>query len=270
MTTGHKKTTLRSSETNGLGEVAILHPEGTFALTPASLISIRAIVENQHLLDGPGIDWGAGSGCLAILAARIPAVEAIIGLEKSEPNLNVARANAQANSVRDKVCFMAADSYVPFAEDHLATLDAFRGHAGFVLANPPASENDDGFGFRRIVLRGASDFLRLWGVVFLSISYQYGTERIKRLTFDAPGFSYGGVLASTEWVPFDLSRPDLLHCLELYATEEQNGGLEYSFADSNSPRDVLNAQVALKHFRQTGKSPLSKWQTHLFTWDACS
>ena len=65
------ETTLPGPMMAGLGDVRILHPPGTFALSPASLISVQAIVGNQGLLKGIGLDWGTGSGCLAITAARV-------------------------------------------------------------------------------------------------------------------------------------------------------------------------------------------------------
>ena len=260
------QTTLEPNETLNLGKIKILHPPYTFALTPASLISIQSIAENQELLNGVGIDWGSGTGCLTILAAKIPTVTEMVGLEISESNIKIAQINAEANSVEGKVRFIQSDSYLPFSDVQRKTLDTFQGRTNFILANPPSSEGDDGFEFRRNVLRGAKQFLQTGGVVFLSISFQYGLQRVEQLTKEASGFVYGGVLTSTDWVPFDLSRPDLLHCLELYSQEEQRGGLEYSFADFGSPEKILNAQAALDRFHQTGQSPLSKWQTHLFVY----
>ncbi len=265
MKADNHQTTLEPGETLNLGEMSILHPPETFALTPASLIALRAIAENQRLLTGVGIDWGSGTGCLAILAARIPSVTQVIGLEISVNNLKIAHVNAKGNSVEDKVRFIRSDSFRPFSEAHRGALDGFRGRINFVLANPPSSEGDDGFGFRREVLRGAMKFLQTGGVVFLSISLQYGLERIERVAKEVPGFKYGGILASTDWAPFDLSRPDLLRCLEWYSEEEARGGPEYSFADHETPQSTLNARTAWERFKQTAQSPLSKWQTHLFT-----
>src|SRR5262249_10495074 len=120
-------------------------------------------------------------------------------------------------------------------------------------------------GYRRIVLRGACDYLVTGGVVFLSISSQYGQARVERLCLDAPGFAYRGVLTSTEWVPFDLTRPDLLHCLYLYAEEERRGGFEYAFKNPDATcGERMNAHAGLACYERTGKSPLSRWQTHLF------
>jgi len=259
------RTILKAEMTWGLGEIQILHPPGTFALTPASQISIQAIGENQELLTGNGIDWRSGTGCLAIAAAKITKVNKVWGLEISEANVKIAQKNARLNGVEDKARFMRSNSYSPFQENDLRILDALTGQVNFILANPPASEGDDGFGYRRIVLKGARKYLLNEGLVFFSISYQYGLLRVERLRQEIPGFVYGGVLASTDWVPFDLNRPDLLHCLELYAQEESQGGPEYIFSNPEAPNDErMNAQSALAYFRRTGRSPLSKWQTHLF------
>jgi SAM-dependent methyltransferase len=284
---GTEETRVSAEMTRGLCELSIRHPPGTFALTPASLISLQAIGQHQELLEGHGLDWGSGSGCLAIAAAKIPAVQSVTGLEIAEANVLVARDNAIRNSVGDKVAFLVSDSYSPIwrpsepasdsalpantcgftgsPKEERVILDRLAGKVGFILANPPSSEGDDGFGFRRIVLRGATRFLVPGGVVFLSVSFQYGISRVERLCQEAPGFMYEGVLSSTDWVPFDLRRPDLLHCLHLYAQEERRGGLSYSFRHPDeSHQESISAQAALAHYQTTGKSPLTKWQTHLF------
>ncbi|MGH2542329.1 MAG: methyltransferase [Ardenticatenaceae bacterium] len=248
-----------------LGPIRILHPPGTFALTPASRIGIRAIVANRALLQGSGIDWGSGTGCLALTAAKIAAVRQVTGLELSEPDVRIARQNARLNAVERKVTFFHANSYAPFSPEEREAFDALAGQTDFILANPPSSEGGDGFGYRRVVLSGAQRNLRHGGVLFLSISYQYGVERIAQLTEEIGGFTYGGVLATTGWVPFDLARPDLLHCLELYAQEEDHGGLAYAFAHPEAPDDEpLTARAALDYYQRTGRSPLSRWQAHLF------
>jgi len=261
------QTLLDDEATCGLGEFCISHPPGTFAITPASRIAIRAIGTNRQFLSGVGIDWGSGSGCMAIAAARLPSVEQLIGLELSPANVEIARHNAAQNDIADKLQFIHADSYTPFGEADRKNLQSLRGQIDFILANPPASDGDDGFGFRRAVMRGAGEYLLPGGRIFLNISYQYGEQRTRQLCRDAPGFSYAEPIASTEWVPFDLERPDLLDCLELYAQEEERGGLPYAFAHPEDPEgDPINAGAALQYFHQTGRSPLSKWQTHLFDW----
>jgi hypothetical protein len=258
-------TVLHEPFMRGLGEVRIAHPAGTFAITPASLISLEGIVNNQHLLAGVGLDWGSGAGCLAIAAARIPAVQRVIGLELSAANIAIARQNAAANGVDRKTTFVVSDSYSPISATDRHELEALAGRIDFLVANPPASDGDDGFGWRRRVLAGARKYLTASGRVFLSVSSQYGTRRVMGLLDDAPGFQYGGVLASTEWVPFDLARSDLLECLRLYAQEEQRGGWSYAFHDATaSGSHTRTAVSALERFDQFGESPLMKWQTHLF------
>jgi hypothetical protein len=118
------------------------------------------------------------------------------------------------------------------------------------------------------VLRGARDFLVPGGLVFLSISTQYGQPRIANLVSDAPGFAHGGLLATTDWVSFDLNRTDLLDCLHGYAQNEQRGGLAYEFVlPTGGSEDCVTAQAAIAWYKKTGQSPLSKWQTHLFKYN---
>jgi len=257
-------TVLNEEITFGLREISILHPPGTFALTPASLVILQAIGSNQHLIAGNGIDWGSGTGCLAIAAATVANVEKVIGLEINAAYVQVARQNAILNRVEAQVTFLLSDSYKPLAETDQRALETLLGQTHFVLANPPFSEGDDGFAFRRQVLEGARPYLVPGGIVFLNISYQYGQERIANLCHQIPGFIYAGVLASTDWVPFDLQRLDLIQCLEAYVQEESRGGLKYVFAHPEASSDFLDARAALANFQRTGLSPLTKWQTHLF------
>lgn len=267
--TGYRKsreeTILAAACMCGLGEIRIAHPPNTFALTPASLIALEAIARNKQLLAGRGLDWGSGTGCLAIAAARVSTVGQVIGLEIAEANVAAARRNAISNGVADRTTFLLADSYSPIASGDRSLLGAFAGQTDFILANPPASDGDDGFGWRRRVLSGAREFLRPEGRVFLNVSSQYGPRRLEALCEETPGFAYGGVLASTDWVAFDLGRADLLDCLRQYAFEETRGGLAYAVKPAGERKDAtLDARDALARFDRTGESPLMKWQTHLF------
>src|SRR2546428_4309191 len=180
------RTILNADATGGLGEIHIFHPPRTFALTPASRITIQAIGNCQHLLVGNGIDWGSGTGCLAITAAKIEKVKRVIGLEIAALNVEVARQNAILNGVEGKVKFFVSHSYMPLAEADRKSLETLVGQTNFVLANPPSSEGDDGFEYRRLVLWGARQYLATGGVVFLSISYQYGQQRVERLSNQLP------------------------------------------------------------------------------------
>lgn len=258
------QTVLTAEETGGLGELRIQHPPGTFALTPASHIALEAIGDHQRLLAGNGIDWGTGTGCLAIVAAKIGAVRRVVGLDISVQNVESARRNAALNGAAEKTAFFVADSYVPTSEPGRQALQSLRGCTDFILANPPSSDGDDGFSFRRLVLDGARQFLTPGGLIFLNISYQYGQARIDQLSRQFAGLQHNGVLASTDWVPFDLLRPDLLDCLVAYAAEEARGGASYAFIDPGVPGRSMDARTALAGFQRTGLSPLTRWQTHLF------
>ncbi len=261
-------TTIQAKDTNGLGNFIFQHHAGSFALTPASRIALEAIYQNQPLLSGKGIDWGCGTGCLAITTARIEQVTRVIGLDISNENIRQARQNIHNNHVEGKVEVEPSDSYEPKTSSGTRKLAEFKNQTQFILANPPSSEGDDGFEFRRVVLRYARPFLKVGGVVLLNISYQYGEKRIEQLTEEVKGYTYGGILSTTGWVPFDLTRPDLFHCLEAYVQEERRGGFEYHF--QNPEIDVefrLNAQEAFTCYQKTGKSPLTKWQTHCFIFD---
>jgi methylase of polypeptide subunit release factors len=261
---GANESALDETSTGGLGSFVFHHPEGTFALTPASQILLNAIVQKQAILHGTGIDWGSGIGCQAILAARIPAVRKMYGLEISKENVNAAAWNAKENGVADKASFLVSDSYAPFDEDDKRTVEGLRGNVDFIVSNPPFSDGDDGFGFRRIVMDGAKAFLKPGGIVLLNISLQYGPERVAELCRAGSGFIHEGVVASTIWVPFELDRPDLQECLHLYAREEEMGGYDYAFSEEGLEGDFVNAQTALKTYEYCGESPFTKWQTHMF------
>src|SRR5207245_9759856 len=197
--------TLLTLDQNGpLGTIEILHPAGTFAPTPATLIAVEAITENHALLSGTGLDCGSGVRCLAISAARIETVGSITGLEISSENLVAAHRNAARNGVAHKTAFLLSESFSPLREDDRKFLDALRGKTDFILANVPSSEGDDGFGYRRIVLRAATDFLRSEGVVFLNVSYQYGTGWVRLLSDVCLTFVWGGFLGSRSCLLFVL------------------------------------------------------------------
>jgi methylase of polypeptide subunit release factors len=261
---GAEETILDEDSTGGLGRLVFHHPAGTFALTPASHILLNAIVQNQTELSGVGMDWGSGIGCLAILAARIPAVRKVYGLEISKENVKAAARNAEENRVAEKTKFLAADSYAPFDPDDRRMVEGLRRDVDFILSNPPSSDWDDGFGFRRIVMDGARAFLKPGGIVLLNISFQYGPDRVASLHRDGSGFAYEGVAASTGWVPFDLGRQDLLNCLRVYAREEETSGLGYVFSEDGRGGAFINARTALKTYEERGTSPMTKWQTHRF------
>ncbi len=84
---------------------------------------------SAHGADAPRVlDFGTGSGCLAIaLAAHVPEAK-ITAVDRSEEALAVARANAQRHGVADRIEFAQADG-----------LDRMKTEGGFdlLIANPP-------------------------------------------------------------------------------------------------------------------------------------
>jgi len=92
----------------------------------------REAADEEGSADGSAaprvLDFGTGSGCLAIaLAAHVPEAK-ITAVDRSEEALAVARANAQKNRVADRIEFAQADG-----------LDRLQTGRGFdlLIANPP-------------------------------------------------------------------------------------------------------------------------------------
>lgn len=226
--------TLDDAETGGLGPLELIHLPGSWELSPASRTAIRTIGEHAHLLRGTGIDWGCGGGAIAINAARVPAVSCIFALDIEPASVASTLRSRDANGevASKKVLAYEADSYSLRGDPEPIYQAALQSGIDFIVSNPPSSEGDDGFGFRRQVLREGSAILKPGGPVFLSISYQYGEHRIRQLCEDAPGYSYDGVLSTTDWVPFLMpNRPDLDECLQLYAAAEEAGEPVRTYTD---------------------------------------
>ncbi|HBP23850.1 MAG TPA: methyltransferase [Planctomycetes bacterium] len=241
-----------------LGELELEVPAARQAITPASRVTLETLAEHAGLFAGRGVDWGCGVGALCVAAARIPAVEGVLGLELDPRDVPIARANAARNGVADEVQVFVADSFRVRDPAGRAALEGLRGRLDFLVANPPASRSGDGLDWRREVLRGARELLVPGAPVLLQISYQYSLARIAGLAEDVSGYTYAGELGSSEWVPFDQRRADLSRQLVDYAAVEEQGGLPYTFAEG------LDARAALARFRSSGASPLSKWQVHLY------
>ena len=120
--------------------------------------------------------------------------------------------------------FHVADSVTATEPGVARRLALLKGRLGFVVANPPASSGDDGFGFRRRVLADVAPLVAAGGVVLLNVSAQYGMGRVSGLVGESgDAFRYAGLLESTGTVPFDLGRPDLRSNVQDYVAEEQRG-----------------------------------------------
>lgn len=257
---------LREDLIGSFAPVRIRHFAGSTPITQASAITLRAVSRHPELFHGVGVDWGCGTGCIAVLLAKNVAVERIIALDVSVDNVSATRENVALNDATGRVHVIQADSFRPLDAAEGRVLRSLRGHLSFVVANPPGSSGDDGFSYRRRVATEAKAFLKPGGKLLLQISVQYGEARVRSLASLGSGLRYDGVLASSEWVPFDLSRTDLRQLFEQYVAEERRGGPCYAFGD---PRTwggaTLTAVDAARIHRDTGLDPLTKWQVHEYT-----
>lgn len=257
---------LREDLIGSYAPVWIRHHAGSAPITAASAITLRAVSRHPDHFCGVGVDWGCGTGCIAVVLAKNIAVEQVIALDVSMENVTVTRENVVLNGVADRVRVVHADSFRPIEPDERLAMHRFRGRLGFIVANPPGSIGDDGFTFRRQVAAEARAYLKLEGKLLLQISAQYGEARIRGLAAQGSGLRYDGVLASSEWVPFDLQRTDLRQLFEQYVAEEGRGGPRYAFGDPrNQGASRVSAVTAAEIHRDTELSPFTKWQVHEFT-----
>ncbi len=248
------------------GSIRIAHPSGTFAPSPATRVMVKAITDPARALRGQGLDWGCGTGALAIAAALSADVSHVVGLDISEDDILVARRNARDSGVASKTAFYLADSYSPLDPEGQRAVDEIRSGVWFITANPPASEGDDGFTFRHRVLAGATDFLVPGGMLLMQALSAYGPERMSRLLDAYPHFLYDGVVASTPFVPLDLEQePTLLRQLQDYVVEEERGGPPYQFHDPQGVA-IIPAAEAMARYRTHGIPPMARWEVHQLRW----
>jgi precorrin-6B methylase 2 len=248
----------------GLGEITLELAHGVM-VTPATMVTLQAIADHRRKLHGVVMDWGSGSGALAIAAARIPSVKRVVALELSADAVSVAERNADANAVADKVAVVRSDGFEPVDPSHRRMVETLQGAVDAIVSNPPPSIGDDGFEWRRRVMSGAVEYLEPGGLVLLQISRQYNPERVDRLLSEIDGYESDGVVASSEWVPMDMRRADFARLLEDMVAEEARGGPMYRFGDPEDPEggDISATQASRRH-REDGIEPLTQWQVHRF------
>jgi hypothetical protein len=97
----------------------------------------------------------------------------------------------------------------------------------------------------------------------MNVSFQYGADRIETLTDELPNFKHMGVVASTDCVSFNLSRPDLLDCLEVYAREEEISEMDYTFIKEGSDEDSSMRVPPWLNSKRTERAPLQNGK-HIF------
>ena len=174
-----------------------------FRVTPDVLIPrpetegiLEALLE-RSLPAGPGrprlLDLGTGSGCLAIAAAHALPEARVVAVDDSEAALEVARQNARALGVADRVTFALGDLYAALLPGDQDAALPHGGEAPFdaILSNPPyiaagelealapevrdheprraLTPGDDALAVHRRILAGAPGALAAGGWLFVEI-----------------------------------------------------------------------------------------------------
>lgn len=90
--------------------VVSLDPESAFGSGEHGSTRAAMTLLERHLVPGDRVlDFGSGSGILAIAAAKLGAVTAI-GIEVDDESHPIAEANAEKNDVSDRVTFLVGDA----------------------------------------------------------------------------------------------------------------------------------------------------------------
>lgn len=165
-----------------------------FRVTPAVLIPrpetelvVETCVALNQRLDPRVLDLGTGSGCIAVSVAReLPGAD-LYATDCSAAALEVARGNAAAHGVADRIRFAPGDLFEP-----LSGLD-LEGVFDFILCNPPyvastelstlqqevrdheplvaLSPGDDPLAVHRRLVEGAARYLRRGGFLLVEIAW---------------------------------------------------------------------------------------------------
>ncbi len=116
----------------------------TFIPRPETEELVDLIIRENKGYNGNIIDFGVGSGCIAIaLAANLPSAM-LTGIEISEDAIRIAQENAVLNKV--KVSFIKGDIF---------TLDQeVVGKAGIIVSNPPYVRNSE----KPLIAKNVLDF----------------------------------------------------------------------------------------------------------------
>ncbi|MBI5491567.1 MAG: peptide chain release factor N(5)-glutamine methyltransferase [Deltaproteobacteria bacterium] len=138
------------------------------------------------------VDLCTGSGCIAVSLAKELARSIVYATDISEAALDVARENARANGVADRVRFLQGDLFGP-----LSGLGV-EGRAGLIISNPPyVSKKDmedlapeikdyepeaalyggeDGLDFYRKIIAGSPAYLAPGGYLIMELGYGQAAE----------------------------------------------------------------------------------------------
>jgi len=253
---------------------------GSFQLTQASRVSARAVATTE--LHGTVVDWGCGGGLMALLAANQPKVERVIGLDYEAQNIVTCRYNARQNGLEEKTEFYRSDSFQPFDEEGKKLMAGLK--IDFVIANPPASSNDDGFSFRRRILKESIPFLKPNSKILLQAQSYYGPHRFVEAAKEATDLwasttsgmelRYEGVVKSSDWREIGAGPGgyDFQEQIQQYCREEEKEKHHryYCGPRDSDLEDQFTAKEAMALWKSQGKTPICQWQVHSLQWASLS
>jgi release factor glutamine methyltransferase len=194
----------------------------TFRVTPAVLIPRP---ETEHLIETllrlplpPAplvVDLGTGSGCLAVVTARVLPAARIVATDIAAGALDVARDNAARHGVAERIVFLEGDLF--------AALDGrgLEGGVDLLISNPPyiaASDLDglapevrdheprqaltpgpDGLAVHRRIAAGAGRLLRPGGRLLAEIGF--GQEEAARVLYAGGGLAIEAIRPDLAGIP---------------------------------------------------------------------
>jgi release factor glutamine methyltransferase len=178
-------------------------------VTPAAF----ALAKKARALPAPrALDLGTGSGCLAIVLAKLVPALFVTAVDLSRDALDIARQNAQRNKVDTRVQFLCGDLFHPLKEEHKFDI---------VVSNPPyipsadiagleptvrdfepksaLDGGADGLDFYRRIFEGAPQHLQPQGRVMVEVGIDQA-EAVASLAREK-GFVQVAIVADMAKVP---------------------------------------------------------------------
>jgi release factor glutamine methyltransferase len=192
----------------------------SFEVTPAVLIprpetETLVLAALDHLKGKPAasvLDLGTGSGCVAVSLAHRAKGISVTAVDVSPDALDVAKRNATAHGVADRVRFLPGDLFAPLqagaafdlivSNPPYVTPAELAGLAPEVRDHEPRLALDggpDGLNFYRRIAAAAGRFLAPGGAVLVEIGATQ--EAAVRSAFAAAGFAAGPALKDAAGLP---------------------------------------------------------------------
>ena len=163
-----------------------------FEVSPAVLIPrpdtetlvLEALTRLKGLSAPTVLDFGTGSGCIAVTVARWCSTAQVTAVDLSPDALDVAKRNAKRHAVAERIAFVTGDLFSPLNED--ARFDLILSNPPYVtpseLAEASREVRDheprlaldggpDGLAFYRRIASEAGQFLKPGGSLFVEVGH---------------------------------------------------------------------------------------------------